>query len=177
MSKEYLNNRWCSPYTNLYQVRQKRPDSLFKKNIEIFKKKENWKNQIIVDIGCGNGRNSVFMIDNGFTNINPFDMKPDFGTKIIIGKDPIPFKDQSVDIVLANYVLMFLSKDELLQVLNEIKRIIVPNGFLMYELYAAKDCEYDNKEKIRELSDFILEYTGFKALKHNLEKGILIYGY
>lgn len=167
MSRQYLNDRWC------VRCGRKDPTPYLKNNVKLFMEKEFWRKQVVVDIGCGNGRNSKYMMDLGFAAVCPFDMKNDFGTKITLGKDQIPIENEHADIILANYVLMFLSKKELHQVLDEIKRIISPDGMFMFELYPAKDCEYPTKESIKELSDFILEYTGFKKIKHTWEHGIL----
>ena len=75
-------------------------------------------------------------------------MKPDYGIAMTLGEDKMPVPDKSVDIILANYVLMFLNYREFNQVMDEIKRIAAPGAYLMYELYAAKDSHCKDKQQL-----------------------------
>jgi len=78
MSRKYLNDRWC------IRCGRKTPTPYLAKVLKLFSKKG-----MVLDIGCGNGRNSVFMTDQGY-NVKSIDMANDFGNKIILGKDTLP---------------------------------------------------------------------------------------
>lgn len=75
MSKKYLNDRWC--------VRCGRTTATpyLRKNSKLFPGKGN-----VLDIGCGNGRNSKYMLDSGY-NVDSIDMVADFGIKCELGKE------------------------------------------------------------------------------------------
>jgi len=95
-----------------------------------------------LDIGCGNGRNTEMLWDRGWRKVYPIDMVGDFGLKVDIGVDGLPFADDSVHLILANYVLMFLTQEERSLVIEEIKRVAAPQAAIIVEVYAAKDA-YD----------------------------------
>lgn len=130
MSREYLNNRWC--------VRCNRcdPTPYLKKYFNLMTPKG--EDTVAIDIGCGNGRNSRYLMSYGI-NTTPYDMVNDFGNTMTIGEDRIPKENGSIDLILCNYLLMFLSRSERLQVINEIKRVAAPGCYLIVELYKAKD--------------------------------------
>jgi hypothetical protein len=94
-----------------------------------------------LDIGCGNGRNSRYMMRLGY-DVDPIDMVDDFGIKCVLGKDRLPNK--KYDILLVNYILMFLDNDTRLKVMDEINACAKDEAVLMLEMYPAKDAyEYD----------------------------------
>lgn len=130
MSRKYLNDRWC------VRCGCKEATPYLRKNISLFP--ENGK---VLDIGCGNGRNSKFMNELGY-DVDPIDMANDFGIECVLGEDPLPNK--KYDILLANYILMFLNEDTRLKVMNEMISRAAENAMLMIEMYPAKDAyEYN----------------------------------
>ena len=93
----------------------------------------------IVDLGCGNGRNMKYLVDKGY-EVTGVDMVGEGSiVKAILGHDKLPFEDKSVDVVLLNYVLMFLGKEERAQLIGEINRIAADECVFFVEMYAAKD--------------------------------------
>jgi len=149
MSKQYLNNKWC------VRCERKEPTPYLRKNIKLFP-----KNGIVLDVGCGNGRNSIFMKKNNYDVVS-VDMINDFGKKIILGKDKLP--KNNFDIILANFIFMFLNKKERKQVFKQIQLNSKIETIMVVELYNAKDafeCNIDdiihffyNWEKIRKSKD------------------------
>ena len=87
------------------------------------------------------------MRDQGF-NVIPLDMCNDFGENIILGRDPFPVADNSVDIILSNYVMMFLSTEERDQVIGEMQRVSKSGCMIVLELYPAKDSYIVNDEEM-----------------------------
>ncbi|MBT6049331.1 class I SAM-dependent methyltransferase [candidate division WWE3 bacterium] len=137
MSRKYVNEKWC------VRCGKKTPTPYLQKNIGLLKT----EGKTVVDVGCGNGRNTIFMRDQGF-NVTPLDMCNDFGADMILGKDKFPLEDNSVDIILSNYVMMFLDEDERDQVIAEMKRVAKFGCKIMLELYAAKDSFAVNKGEL-----------------------------
>lgn len=90
----------------------------------------------VLDLGCGNGRNSKFLSGMGFSTF-PFDKKPDFGKKLDLGCDSIP-KVPSPSLIICNYVLCFMTTTERKHLVDEINRVAPSGCYLVIELYKAK---------------------------------------
>lgn len=130
MSRKYMNGKWC------VRCGKDVPTPYLKKNTKLFPEKGK-----VLDIGCGNGRNSRYMMGLGY-KVDPIDMANDFGVKCVLGKDPLPNK--KYDILLANYILMFLDGDVRFKVMGEMHSRAKKNSILMMEMYPAKDAyEYN----------------------------------
>ena len=169
MTRKYLNDKYC------VRCGRKSATPFLRKNVGVFAGKED---ELIVDIGCGNGRNSEFMKENGFTDILPLDMVNDYGKKTVLGVDPLPTFNESASGILCNYLLMFLSDEEIEQLFNEINRIAAKGCVIMVELYAAKDskqcptAEALAFTKQTLIEDF--EWNGWKIIKNNKERFIAV---
>ena len=125
----------------------------------------------VVDLGCGDGRNSKFLLDK-LTKplLYAFDIRDDYGTKCVLGRDKLPVRDGSVNIILVNYVFMFLSPLELIQVLEEIDRIASRQCRMMIELYSASASYAQDTETLAALKVTILQHftaDGNWAVFHN----------
>lgn len=133
----------------------------------------NIEGNVVVDIGCGNGRNSRYLKKNGAT-VFSYDMIPDYGEYLILGRDTIPLSDSSVDIVLANYVFMFLTLEEVVHALEEVRRILKADGYFIWELYTSKTGYCKTMAEAKRLNAFIR--THFKDMEEhflNSNKGLL----
>jgi len=139
MSRKYINDKWC------VRCGKKTATPYLQKNLELLGKKNSEK--LVIDVGCGNGRNTLFMRNNGFRVI-PLDMCNNLGEDMILGKDKFPVADNSVDIILSNYVMMFLDEDERDQVIEEMKRVAKFGCKIVLELYAAKDSFATTKDEL-----------------------------
>lgn len=102
---------------------------------------ETWQQGKILDIGCGNCRNLLSFSYNGFSCYGI-----DFSNKMleIAGKyckkhmlnvnlkqayaTKLPFKSQYFDYVLSIFILHHLNKDERIQAIREIWRVLKPKG-------------------------------------------------
>lgn len=125
MSRKYLNDRWC------VRCGRKEATPYLRKNVKLFTESGE-----VLDIGCGNGRNSKYMMELGY-KVDPIDMADDFGIKCVLGEDPLP--DKKYDILMANYILMFLDEDTRLKVMEEMNARAKEGSILMMEMYPAKD--------------------------------------
>jgi len=96
--------------------------------IEKFLKPE----QTIVEIGCGKGEFLSYLKEKKFKNLFGFDIlniNKEFIKRIDVEKDIIPFKNESVDVVLMVEVIEHLINPY--HILREIRRILKKEGVLI----------------------------------------------
>ena len=91
----------------------------------------------VLDLGCGSGRNTNHLRSLN-VDVSPYDMCPDFGDEWM-AHEVLPQKDSSVDGILLNYILMFLTVDEIDNVAQEINRVAKPGCVIMVELEVVKN--------------------------------------
>jgi len=109
----------------------------------------------VVDIGCGEGRNSRFLMDMGM-GVMSLDGKGDFGIKWMADQI-IPTESGSADCILCNYFLMFLPEHARNDVYNEMTRIAHKGTRLMIELENVKQSLACTKEKLAALNVEVIE--------------------
>jgi SAM-dependent methyltransferase len=127
--------------------------------------------QLVVDIGCGNGRNSAFLRDHGF-EVRPFDMSDDYGEPLILGHKRFPIADHTAGTVLANYVFMFLDTQECHQVITEIKRIAQPGCVMVCELYSAKDSQVPDLQDMPAFQQQLFDQLDWQSLRYSKNRFI-----
>lgn len=164
MSRKYMNDRWCVRCGRQGMTPFLR-DSLKKIEPQLALDGLTRGEITVVDIGCGNGRNLKALAERGYTRLNGYDMCGDsaYAKTLLLGAEPLQEEDGSVDLVLANYVFMFLDEAETKQVLAEINRITHHNSMLVIELYPAKDSRIKSDGEMK-----LMQH----ALFNELEKGL-----
>lgn len=157
MTRKYLNERYC--------VRCNR-------NTATPYLRKHWKrltsdvtNAKTVDLGCGNGRNSNFLLEQGARWVMGVDMAADQrNNSLILGESPLPVGSNTIDVFLANYIFMFLSPKERLQLIKEIKRTAKKDATLMCELYPAKDSEAKTEEEMISLQNELFSQLNWEKV-------------
>jgi len=92
-----------------------------------------------LDLGCGSGRNTKFLRSKGLV-VEDIDVcHKDVKQRYDLGENVIPVPASSVNLILLNYVLMFLSEAELSHLAEEIRRVAKYNCLIVIEMYPAKD--------------------------------------
>lgn len=105
----------------------------------------------IVDIGCGNGRNTEYLKELGF-KVLPLDAVNDYGIRWFAGSI-IPTEAGSADCVLCNYLLMFLDHHARNDVYDEITRISHKETRLLIELEMVKQSWTPDVDTLHALND------------------------
>lgn len=100
----------------------------------------------MLDVGCGNGRNLLLSSSFGL------DIAPPPGHIQFILKEgnALPFKNNSFNTILLNYVLMFIPWHNVLFTLQEVKRLAKRDCIIICELYDAKNSFNHNLNNIIE---------------------------
>ena len=170
-----------------------------KKSIKIFQE-NNFKT--IVELGSGLGRDSIFFSLNNFI-VNSLDYSPsginiinkkiseknlkNIYTKVFDIRQKLPFEDSSIDACFSHMLYcMALTNRDLLNLNNEIKRILKPDGINIYTARNEYDGDYKKGiyrgENMYEIDGFIIHFfnkekvisltEGFKNIKiESFEEG------
>lgn len=130
-------------------------------------KNENWldkykeiinkvKGNSAVDLGCGIGQDTKWLIDNGFDviscDISSIALEklkefiPESKTLQIDMREVLPFKDNSIYLVNADLSIHYFSMKDTTKIFNEINRILVPNGILIGRVNSDKNEGYIREE-------------------------------
>lgn len=125
----------------------------------------------IIDLGCGNGHNTLYLIEKGKQTIS-VDYS-DFAIEKIKENIPktkavlfdmteeFPFEDNSAEIIIADLSLHYFSKEITQRIIKEIQRVLVPNGHLLFRVNSVNDINHGalQGEKIEENFYFIKSIT------------------
>lgn len=121
-----------------------------------------------VDIGCGNGRNSDYVKGLGFETLS-FDRRPDYGYPIDLETQDLPVFTSTVNLVLVQYVLMFIHPEKLPRVLDKIFSICDTPAYILVEVFNAKDSHFSSLKVLEflmnHLADMVVKDSGFKVYK------------
>ena len=132
--------------------------SPFLKDIRSFCLSHN-KMATAVDVGCGNGRNSTALMGMGYEVIS-FDRQPDYGYPIELGEKEMPIFNGSANIVLLQYILMFLKDDgsgtaPIYRVIQQAFDMCGYPGAIVVELCPVKNSLYSAAELDKIQADII----------------------
>lgn len=139
----------------------------------------------ILDVGCGHYRNLYLFYQLGFKNLYGIDklipdpsekpkrFKVEFTQKDII--EGLPYKDKEFEIVICNYVLMFMPINSLTKVLGDLLRVtkefcVIETQKPFYEAKKGQFQAYDFKTII----EYIENNNEFEILDKKVYKEKLI---
>jgi len=131
----------------------------------------------VLDVGCGNGRHAVFFAEQGF-DVYGMDIseeaigiakawltKKGLNAHLAVGEiEKLPFDDGCFDVVISDAVLDHIPFSEAKNAINEIKRVLTPNGYLYITLRSTEDAEFCRGEEV--------DHNTF-VLQEGYEKGII----
>lgn len=125
----------------------------------------------IIDLGCGNGHNTLYLIKNGKQTIScdysDFAIEklkeniPETEAVLFDMTDNFPFEDNSVEIIIADLSLHYFSKEVTEKIIREIQRVLVPNGHLIFRVNSINDIDNGamQGEKLEEHFYFVKNMT------------------
>ena len=138
-NNEYLKQSFNKPEYDFWLDRYK----------DIFEKS---KDTTIIDLGCGRGNNSLYLVENGFRVIS-CDISdvaiervktyiPEAETMIFDMQDGLPFESESSSIIIADLCLHYFTWNETKKILQDIKRVLKNGGHLLCRVNSTKDTNY-----------------------------------
>lgn len=140
-----MNTKWNKIYKagaknySYYDLQKPHEDMPF---IAQFFKEQ--KAEKILDLGCGSGRNALFLAKNGFkvwgidnaqeglNTLKNSAQKSGANIELTCADiyKKLPYKDNSFDAVISLQVLQHNKRSQIQNTINELQRVLKPNGFL-----------------------------------------------
>ena len=135
----------------------------------------------IVDLGCGLGNNTYFLIGKGkevlacdYSEVAIETLQKDIPqakTMLFDMAQKFPIEDNYTDIVIADLCLHYFTEEVTKEIIAEIKRILKPNGVLLFRVNSIHDDKYIlNSTEIAQ--DFIWQEKWKKSRRLFQEKSI-----
>ena len=110
------------------------------------------KNNEIVDLGCGVGADTLYLIERGYDVLscdfsyeamkNIEDNIKGSKTQYLNMLNKFPFKDNSKNLIIADLSLHYFNTLDTIHIMNEIKRVLKPNGILLARVASIKDVNH-----------------------------------
>lgn len=107
----------------------------------------------ILDLGCGSGNNTLYLVNknkkviaadlssNAILNIIK-NFPEIYDTKCFNMLDEFPFKDNCFELVIADLSLHYFRKNDTEKIIEELKRIIYKNGYLIIRVNSINDINH-----------------------------------
>lgn len=105
----------------------------------------------IIDLGCGKGNNTSYLLnrnkqviacdysDIALKYINTYLTSTNLRTMQFDLSLKMPFNNSIADLIIADLSLHYFSKQTTINILNEIKRILKNNGYLLFRVNSTND--------------------------------------
>lgn len=105
-----------------------------------------------LDLGCGLGQYTEYLLNKGY-DVTSADIPvevlnqlksyiPDANIKQLDMSKPLPFEDNSFDLVFANLSIHYFDKETTISLLKEIKRILKENGYFIGSVNSTKTFKF-----------------------------------
>lgn len=127
----------------------------------------------VIDLGCGSGNDTLYIINKGKTVI-PCDYSKNVIRNIKKNfpeinrvenfdmREGLPFEDNYTELVITDLSLHYFSEKVTFNILEEIKRILKPNGLLLFRVNSTKDTNYKPGDRIEIEHNFYETSVGYK---------------
>ena len=129
----------------------------------------------IVDLGCGvTGNNTLYLLEKGKKVIscdfaeealNRVSKIEGAKTLLFDMLEIFPFENNKTDLIIADLSLHYFKREDTKRIINEIKRVLKPNGYLLFRVNSTNSTEY---KELVEAENELLEPNLF--FNKNMEK-------
>ena len=140
--------------------------------LQTFDKEINECKTPIIDLGCGAGADTMYLLEIGkevipcdysINAINNIKKLPELKEiKHFDMTKEIPFNDNFTDIIIADLTLHYFSEEQTFNILEEIKRILKPNGLLIFRVNSTRDTNYMPNNMLEIEHNFYETSDGYK---------------
>ena len=156
--------------------------------------KDNWMEKYVneidkvklkkaIDLGCGLGQDTKWLIDKGFDVISCDisevalnklkELIPNSKTMQIDIKEKLPFEDNSIGLINANLSIHYFDMNNSIKIFNEIYRVLSKNGLFIGRMNSDKNEGYI-KETTKEIEgNFYYDYGRYFRLFNKEQFDIL----
>lgn len=125
-------------YTSTY-------DNWFNKYIHLLNKSDK-----IIELGCGRAYTSLYLLNNGFSDVTACDFSTEvinilntehkeLNTSVFDISEKLPFKDDEINVIIADLCLHYFDSGKTKEILNEIYRVLKSGGYLIGRVNSAND--------------------------------------
>lgn len=142
---EKANERWNEIHNHYERENIKYDDwlDLFQKEIENCK-------EPIIDLGCGSGNDTLYLIERG-KKVIPCDysqkavenIKNNFPEVDRVEwfdmTNGLPFENNFTDVIIADLSIHYFTEKNTFKILDEIKRVLKPNGMFIFRVNSVRD--------------------------------------
>lgn len=142
---------------NDYILKQNEWLKKYKKYLEAEKREQ------IIDLGCGEGGNAIYLHGMGYRVIacdfsqvvlNRIKREhPDIETKNFDMVEGIPFESNSIGIVISNLSTHYFSSEQTKKIYSDIYRCLKPGGYFIYRVNSNDEYERNKNNIITRLED------------------------
>ena len=117
----------------------------------------------LLDLGCGQGQDSRFFAEQGF-EVTGSDLSSEgisyaqkklpeeLKDKVVFvegdSSKPLPYENESFDVVYSHLALHYFDKEATLRVFDEIYRVLKPGSLVIVLMNSVNDPEYGNGEQV-----------------------------
>lgn len=139
----------------------------------------------ILDLGCGSGNNTLYLIEKGKKVIacdiseNAIDnIKKNFpeieNAKCFNMLEGMPFQDNTFELIVADLSLHYFKDKDTRHIINELQRILKGNGYLIIRVNSLNDKNHGAGEGI-EIEDHLYKTSDGRLKRFFDEKDIIKY--
>ncbi len=125
-------------YTSTY-------DNWFNKYIHLLNKSDK-----IIELGCGRAYTSLYLLNNGFSDVTACDFSTEvinilntehkeLNTSVFDISEKLPFKDDEINVIIADLCLHYFDSKKTKEILNEIYRVLKSGGYLIGRVNSSND--------------------------------------
>ena len=170
-----IENSYVDVWNNLHKEFIKNNEIKYDDWLEEFESIISKVETEIIDLGCGvTGNNTLYLLEKSkkviscdFAEEALNVVKTIKGSKTVLFDmlEKFPFDDNLAELVIADLSLHYFSEENTNKIINEIRRILKPNGYLIFRVNSTNSTEY--KKLIEDGVDQIEHHLFFTQ---NMEK-------